>query len=588
MCACVRACVRACVHACVFFWVANECIIYLSLSTVSGDIIPRTAPPVRKGIPANRGTVDDSVISDLIFDTNSRETPQLARKTQTLNKSTPNLNKSSPNLSELSFSPTPPIHHRDNFGSSVSSISSKTKSVGSLPSQSDADSQSLCGGRDKSHSPFSDELSPSSGVPAIHLSPSATSNVFDRPVSPSRPLPIDSSPSKSRLGGMTANGMKQSDMFAAVMNEYKDKSAPSSVVNANGSPTPSRKKIHHYESIWDYPSAEDRQKNKVDLPMQTRQRHQSPRHEPQRNEHQRHEHQRHEHQRHEPQMSTRVDRIDQPLSKYDQHLMKFDQFVSKQTQMRHDQRTAIHMPRQDQQMSRHDQFMPRLDHPGSRHDQHMSRHHDYPGSRHEQFISRQDFGMPQHPQDTHRNAPLPSRTFSSVPPGHHQLPTRYVSENRLMLPNHGEVESSTLERRRRKSSQPEHIHAVHINAMRSNGYTPGRRPNPPTIEENPIEMMSSSYHQGHIGGTTGTLVRSNTRYEPSGRFDPWDYAASALPYSLQHGRQRSEPEHLFEHAKSEIVDFQHHVNPSNNSYNFHEQNSYNFHDPGTFEEGTLV
>jgi len=527
---------------------------------VSGDVIPRTAPPVRRGMPAARGTVDDSVISDLIFDTNSRETPQLARKTQTLNKSTPNLNKSSPNLSELSFSPTPPIHHRDHFGSSVSSISSKTKSVGSLPSQSDADSQSLCGGRDKSHSPFSDELSPSSGVPAIHLSPSASSNVFDRPVSPSRPLPINSSPSKSRSGGMAANSMKQGDMFAAVMDEYKDKSAPSSVVNANGSPTPGRKKVHHYESIWDYPSAEERQKDKVDLPVSTRQRHQSP--------------------RQEPQTSTRVDRIDQPMSKYDQHLIKFDQFVSKQTQ---DQRSVMHMPRQDQQMSRHDHVVSRLDHSGSRHDQHMSRH-DYPGSRHEQFISRQDFGMPQHPQDAHRNS---SRSFSIAPPSHHQLPSRYLSENRLMQPNHGEVESSTLERRRRKTSQSEHVHAMHVNTIRSNGYTSGRRPNPPTIEENPMEMIPSSY-QGHVGGTTGTLVRSNTRYESSERYDPWEYAASALPYSMQHGRQRSEPEHLFEHAKSEIIDFQHHVNPSNNSYNFHEQNSYNFHDPGTFEEGTLV
>jgi len=547
--ACSMCNIYVCIYVCCI-------LIFPCLSTVSGDIVPRTAPPVRKGMPVPRGTVDDSVISDLIFDTNSKETPQLGRKTQTLNKSTPNLNKSSPNLSELSFSPTPPIHHRDHFGSSVSSISSKTKSVGSLPSQSDADSQSLCGGRDKSRSPFSDELSPSSGVPAIHLSPSASSNVFDRPVSPSRPLPINSSPSKNRSGGIAPNSMKQGDMFAAVMDEYKDKSAPSSVVNANGSPTPGRKKVHHYESIWDYPSAEDRQKDKVDLP--TRQRHQSP--------------------RREAQTLTRVDRNDH-ASKYDQHLMKFDQLLLKQG--RHDQRTAMHMSRQDQQMSRHDQFASRLDHPGSRHDQHLSRH-DYPGSRHEQFISRQDFGMPQHPQDTHRNAPLPSRTFSNVTPAHHQLPPRYLSENRL---NHGEVESSTLERRRRKSSQSEHAHAMHVNAMRSNGYTQGRRPNPPTIEENPTEMMPS--YPGHVGGPTGTLVRSNTRYEPSGRYDPWDYAASALPYSMQHGRQRSEPEYLFEHAKSEIIDF-HHVNPSNNSYNFHEQNSYNFHDPGTFEEGTLV
>ena len=542
---------------------------------MTGDIIPRTAPPVRKGLPPTRGTVDDSVISDLIFDTNSRETPQLARKTQTLNKSTPNLNKSSPNLSELSsFSPTPPIHHRDNFGSSVSSISSKTKSVGSLPSQSDADSQSL---RDKSHSPFSDELSPSSGVPAIHLSPSATSNVFERPVSPSRPIPIDSSPSKSSRGGATSNSMKQGDMFAAVMDEYKDKSSTfsSSVSNVNGSPSAGRKKIHHYESIWDYPAADDHQKGKVDHPMtSTRQRHQS--------------------SRHEPQASTRVDIIDQPMSKYDQHLMKFDQFVSKQAQTRHDQRTGMHtlrqdqvMSRQDQQMSRHDQFTSRYDHPGSRHDQHVSRQ-DYPGSRHEQFISRQDLGMPHHSQDnTHRNAPLPSRTFSNAPQGHHQqLSQRYYTDNRMMQPNHGEVESSTLERRRRKLSQPEHVHAMHI---KSNGYSPGRRINPPTIDENLPEILSSSYHhQGHIGGTTGTMVRSNTRLEPSGRYDPWDYSASLLPYGMQHPRQRSEPEHLFESAKSDIVDFKHHGNLSNNAYNFHEQNSYNFHDPGTFEEGTLV
>lgn len=141
---------------------------------MSGDIIPRSAPPTRKGFLAPRGTVDDSVISDLIFET--RETPQMMRKTQTLNKSTPNLNKSSPNLSELAYSPTPPIHHRDQFGSSISSISSKTKSVGSLPSQSDADTHSL--GRDKSHSPFSEEFSPTSSIPAPHLLPSATSYEF--------------------------------------------------------------------------------------------------------------------------------------------------------------------------------------------------------------------------------------------------------------------------------------------------------------------------------------------------------------------------------------------------------------------------
>ena len=91
-----------------------------------------------------------------------------------------------------------------------------------------------------------------------------------------------------------------------------------------------------------------------------------------------------------------------------------------------------------------------------------------------------------------------------------------------------------------------------------------------------------------------TLRPNANRYEP-GRYDQvnYEFAPSSLPYGMmQHPRQRSEPEYLFEHAKSDIVDYQHHrVNNStttttNNKY--HEQNSYNFHDPGTFEEGTLV
>ena len=69
-----------------------------------------------------------TIISGLIFET--REMPKIMHKTQTL-KSTPNF---SPNLSELSFSPTPPIHRRNQFGSSISRILSKIKSVGSLPS----------------------------------------------------------------------------------------------------------------------------------------------------------------------------------------------------------------------------------------------------------------------------------------------------------------------------------------------------------------------------------------------------------------------------------------------------------------------
>ena len=162
---------------------------------VSGDVIPRSAPPTRKGFVAPRGTVDGSVISDFIFET--RETPQMMCKTQTLNKSTTNLNKCSPNLSKLSFSPTPPIHHRDQFGSSISSISSKTKSVGSLPSHSDANTHSLS--RDKSHSPLSEEFSPTNNIPAPHLSPSATLYGFGRPVSPSCPAPVGLSPSKNSI-----------------------------------------------------------------------------------------------------------------------------------------------------------------------------------------------------------------------------------------------------------------------------------------------------------------------------------------------------------------------------------------------------
>ena len=523
---------------------------------VSGDIIPRSAPPTRKGFLAPRGTVDDSIISDLIFET--RETPQMMRKTQTLNKSTPNLNKSSPNLSELSFSPTPPIHRRDQFGSSISSISSKTKSVGSLPSQSDADTHSLS--RDKSHSPMSEEFSPTSSIPAPHLSPSATSYGFGRPVSPSRPAPVGLSPSKSSIkqgGANPAGAMTTSDIFAEFVDEHKDRriTGPSPIPSSSGSPQLGRKKIHHYESIWDYPASvpeTDYFKRENGEKLMSRQ--------------------------------------DQQASRYDQHMSRQNQQMSRQEQQM--SRYDHHILRHDQ-MSRQDFQMSRMEHQPSRHDYPMSRQNHLitrqeltsrQSPRQDPFLSnhQQDYGH-HHLQVHHHAPPLPTRSLSSMSPHQQQ---RYYSDDRVgfdYLKNSEPGSSSTLERRRRKFSQPDSVHA----SLMSNGYSPGRQPKPA------MEQDLFSYHNSQMSNNI-TLRPNANRYEP-GRYDQvnYEFAPSSLPYGMmQHPRQRSEPEYLFEHAKSDIVDYQHHrVNNStttttNNKY--HEQNSYNFHDPGTFEEGTLV
>ena len=42
------------------------------------------------------------------------------------------------------------------------------------------------------------------------------------------------------------------------MDEHKEKrnlSGPSPIPNSGGSPQPGRKKVHHYESIWDFPAS---------------------------------------------------------------------------------------------------------------------------------------------------------------------------------------------------------------------------------------------------------------------------------------------------------------------------------------------
>ena len=520
---------------------------------MSSDIIPRSAPPTRKGFLAPRGTVDDSVLSDIIFET--RETPQMMRKTQTLNKSTPNLNKSSPNLSELSFSPTPPIHRRDQFGSSISSISSKTKSVGSLPSQSDADTHSLS--RDKSHSPMSEEFSPTSSIPAPHLSPSATSYGFGRPVSPSRPAPVGLSPSKSSIkqgGANPANAMTTSDIFAEFVDEHKDKrsiTGPSPIPNVGGSPQPGRKKIHHYESIWDYPASvpeTDYFKRENGDKLITRQDQQS------------------RYDQHMSRQNQQMSRQEQQMSRYDHHILRHDQMP----------RPEFQMSRMEHQ-SRHDYPMPRQNHLITRQEL-TSRQ----VPRQDPFLSRQqqDFGGHHHLQEHHRTPPMPTRSLSNMSPHQQQ---RYYPDDRLgldYLKNSEPGSSSTLERRRRKFSQPDSVHT----SLMGNGYSPGRQPKPV------MEQDLFSYHNNQMGNNT--LTRPNTnRYDP-GRYDQvnYDFAPSSLPYGMmQHPRQRSEPEYLFEHAKSDIVDYQHHrVNNSTTNNKYHEQNSYNFHDPGTFEEGTLV
>ena len=519
---------------------------------MSGDIIPRSAPPTRKGFLAPRGTVDDSVISDLIFET--RETPQMMRKTQTLNKSTPNLNKSSPNLSELSFSPTPPIRRRDQFGSSISSISSKTKSVGSLPSQSDADTHSLS--RDKSHSPLSEEFSPTSSIPAPHLSPSATSYGFGRPVSPSRPAPVGLSPSKSSIkqgGANPASAMTTSDIFAEFVDEHKDKRSITGPSPIPGSPQSGRKKIHHYESIWDYPASvpeTDYFKRENGDKLMTRQDQQTSRYD-----------------QHVSRQNQQMSRQEHQMSRYDHHILRHDQ-----------------MSRQDFQMSRMEHKVPRHDYQGSRQNHLITRQELTPrqAPRQDPFLSRQqqDYGGHHHLQEHHHTPPM--RSLSNMSPHQQQ---RYYPDDRLgydYLKNSEPGSSSTLERRRRKFSQPESVHAN----MMSNGYPPGRQPKP-VMEQD----LFSSYNHNQMGNNN-TLTRLNTnRYEP-GRYDQMniEFAPSSLPYEImQHPRQRSEPEYLFEHAKSDIVDYQHHVNNSTTTNNkYHEQNSYNFHDPGTFEEGTLV
>ena len=178
---------------------------------------------------------------------------------------------------------------------------------------------------------------------------------------------------------------------------------------------------------------------------------------------------------------------------------------------------------------------------------------------------------------------MPTRSFSNMSP--HQQQQQYYPDDRLGFdgyPRNSEPGSSnTLERRRRKISQPDTVQA----SVMGNGYPPGRPPKPAMERD-----LFSSYHHNQMGNNNGTLTRpNNNRYEP-GRYD-YEFAPSSLPYGLmQHPRQRSEPEYLFEHAKSDIVDYQHHrVNNSTTTNNkYHEQNSYNFHDPGTFEEGTLV
>ena len=268
----------------------------------------------------------------------------MMRKTQTLNKPTPNLNKSSPNPSKLSFSPTPPIHRRDRFGSSISSISSKTKSVGSLPSQSDADTHSLS--RDKSHSPLSEEFSPTSSIPVPHLSPSATSYGFGRPVSPSRPAPVGLSPSKSSIkqgGANPASAMTTSDIFAEFVDEHKDKRSITEPSPIPGSPQSGRKKIHHYESIWDYPASvpeTDYFKRENGDKLMTRQDQQTSRYD-----------------QHVSRQNQQMSRQEHQMSRYDRHILRHDQ-----------------MSRQYFQMSRMEHQVPRYDYQGSRQNHLITRH----------------------------------------------------------------------------------------------------------------------------------------------------------------------------------------------------------------------
>ena len=565
---------------------------------VSGDGILQSAPPTRKGFLAPRGTVDDSVISDLIFET--RETPQMMRKTQTLNKSTPNLNKSSPNLSELSYSPTPPIHRRDQFGSSISSISSKTKSVGSLPSQSDADTHSLS--RDKSHSPFSEEFSPTSSTPAPHLSPSSTSYAFGRPVSPSRPAPVGLSPSKNSVkqGGATpGSAMTTSDIFADFMEEFKDKrslsgQSPAPNSSSSGSPQLGRKKVHHYESIWDFsssvPENDHPRRENGDQMMSRQDQQQTSRHD-----------------QYMSRQNQQMSRQEQQIPRHDHHILRHDQMSRQEfhaPRMEHQiSRNDYQMSRQEFQVSRMEHQMPRMEHQMPRNDYHMSRQNHLMArqelaprqvQRQDPYLSRQQQDLVVHPfaQDHHRTPPIPARSFSNMSPHQQHQQHRYYPDDRLgldYLKNSDPGSSNTLERqRRRKFSQPDSAHA---NMMR-NGFPPGRQQK--YSVKRTSDLFSSSYHHPQMtSNNNGTLTRPGTNRYEAGGYNQMnhEFAPSSLPFDhgfMQHPRQRSEPEYLFEHAKSDIVDYPaHRVNPTTNN-KCHEQNLYNFHDPGTFEEGTLV
>ena len=483
----------------------------------SGDVIPRSAPPTRKGFLAPRGTVDDSVISDLIFET--RETPQMMHKTQTLNKSTPNLNKSSPNLSELSYSPTPPIHRRDQFGSSISSISSKTKSVGSLPSQSDADTHSLS--RDKSHFPCSEEFSPMSSIPAPHLSPSATSYGFGCPVSPSKPAPMGFSPSKNSVkqGGATPGStMTTTDIFADFMEELKDKrslSGPSPAPNStsSGSPQPGRKKVHHYESIWDFSLENDHPRRENGDQVLSRQEQQTSRHDQYMSRH-----------------NQQTSRQEQQIPRHDHHILRHDQMS----------RQDFQMPRQDFQMSRMEHQMPRNDYQMSRQN-HMSRQElaSRQVQRQDPYLLRQQQDARVHPfaQDHHHTPPMSARSFLNMSP-HQQQQHRYYPDDRLgydYLKNTKPGSSNTLERqRRRKFSQPDSAHANVV----GNGFPPGRQQKH-SVEQT-TDLFSSSYHHNQMSNNnTGTLTRSGANRYDAGGYNQmnYDFAPSSLPYGhgfMQH------------------------------------------------------
>ena len=251
---------------------------------------------------------------------------------------------------------------------------------------------------------------------------------------------------------------------------------------------------------------------------------------------------------HVSRQNRQIPRQEHQMSRYDHHILRYDQ-----------------MSRQDFQMSRMEHQVPRHDYQGSRQNHLITRQEltSRQAPRQDPFLSRQqqEYGGHHHLQEHHHTPSMPMHSLSNMSPHQQQ---RYYPDDRLgydYLKTSVPGSSSTLERRRRKFSQPDSVHAN----MMSNGYPPGRQPKP-VMEQD----LFSSYNHDQMGNNN-TLTRPNTnRYEP-GRYDQMniEFAPLSLPYGImQHPRQRSEPEYLFEHAKSDIVDYQHHrVNNSTTTNN---------------------